>query len=159
MKSFKDIIEPKARDEPSVSVVKARFETKSTDEDKRLAFGWASVAVRADGEQVEDAENDMIDINDLEPAVYQFVEFSGEGGELHQRGGTAQLVESMVFTKEKLSALGLDNSALPDGWWVGFHITDDDVWEKVKDGSYPMFSIEGMAVREEADDEKEEDVA
>lgn len=32
-------------------------------------------------------------------------------------------------------------------------MTDDEVWEKVKDGTYPMFSIEGEAVREEADEE------
>lgn len=35
-------------------------------------------------------------------------------------------------------------------------MTDDEVWEKVKDGTYPMFSIEGEAVREEVDDEEPE---
>ena len=38
----------------------------------------------------------------------------------------------------------------------GFKVTDDEVWEKVKDGTYPMFSIEGEAVREEVDDEEPE---
>ena len=59
------------------------------------------------------------------------------------------MIESMMFTKEKLLALGLEEDALPEAWWLGFEITDMSVWEKVKDGTYPMFSIEGEAVREE----------
>ena len=58
------------------------------------------------------------------------------------------MVESVVFTKEKADALGIPPDILPEGWWIGFRITDDEVWEKVKNGEYPMFSIEGKAVRE-----------
>ena len=57
------------------------------------------------------------------------------------------MIESVVFTPEKLKALGLAEDSLPTGWWIGFHVTDADVWEKVKDGTYNMFSIEGTAVR------------
>ena len=39
------------------------------------------------------------------------------------------------------------------GWWIGFKVLDEEVWEKVKDGTYSMFSIEGTAERVEADDE------
>ena len=45
---------------------------------------------------------------------------------------------------------------VPEGWWIGFKVTDDEVWKKVKDGTYPMFSIEGEAVREEVDGEEPE---
>lgn len=79
------------------------------------------------------------------------VEFYGDGGELHERGGVATMIESMVFTKEKLKALGLPEDALADGWWIGFHVTDESVWKKVKDGTYSMFSIEGEAIREEVE--------
>ena len=75
----------------------------------------------------------------------------GDGGELHERGGVATMIESMVFTKEKLKALGLPEDALADGWWIGFHVTDESVWKKVKDGTYSMFSIEGEAIREEVE--------
>ncbi|NDO18810.1 hypothetical protein FMM68_03970 [Lachnospiraceae bacterium MD329] len=150
MKSFSDYIVPKARDEPT-NVIKGRFEVKETDEEKQLAFGWANVAIRADGEQIEDWQGDMIDIDELEQAVYNYVELYRDGGEMHERGGVAVLVESMVFTKEKLKYLGLSENALPDGWWVGFKVNDKDVWEKVKDGTYEMFSIEGTAVREEVE--------
>ena len=64
-------------------------------------------------------------------------------------GGVAVLVESMVFTKEKQNALGIAEGTIPEGWWIGFKVTDPDVWDKVKDGTYSMFSIEGEAIREE----------
>lgn len=150
MKSFKDFIIPRARDEPT-SIVKGRFEVKKSNEEKHLVFGWANVATRADGEQIEDWHGDIIDIDELEQAAYAYVELYRDGGEMHERGGVATLVESVVFTKEKLELLGLAEDALPEGWWIGFKVTDEEVWEKVKDGTYKMFSIEGEAVREKVE--------
>ena len=75
---------------------------------------------------------------------------------MHDRGCFAFLVESVIFTKEKMAAMGIPEGVVPEGWWIGFKVTDDEVWEKVKDGTYPMFSIEGEAVREEVDDEEPE---
>lgn len=155
MKTFSDFVIPRARDEPE-TVVKGRFEVKKSVDEQRLVFGWANVAVRADGEQIEDWHGDMIDTDVLEKAAYTYVELYRDGGEMHERGGVAVLVESMMFTKEKLGLLGLAEDALPEGWWIGFHVTDDDVWEKVKDGTYSMFSIEGKAIREEVEDGEEE---
>jgi hypothetical protein len=70
-----------------------------SDDDKRLVFGWASVAVRADGEVIEDWQEDIIDIADLEAAAYEFTADYGTAGEMHERGGVGRLVESVVFTK------------------------------------------------------------
>ena len=53
------------------------------------------------------------------------------------------------------AAMGIPEGVVPEGWWIGFKVTDDEVWEKVKDGTYPMFSIEGEAIREEVDEEPE----
>ncbi len=154
MKMFSDYVS-KARAEPreTDNVVKGRFEIKKSDDEQHLAFGWASVAVRRDGKQIKDWDDDKIDIEDLEQAVYKYVELYRDGGELHERGGVAVLVESMVFTKEKLNALGLSDDALPKGWWIGMRVLDSDVWEKVKDGTYSMFSIEGSAARKKEEDE------
>lgn len=105
--------------------------------------------------KITDWQEDIIDIDELEKAVYHYVEFYGDGGELHERGGVATMIESMVFTKEKLKVLGLPEDALADGWWIGFHVTDESVWEKVKDGTYSMFSIEGEAIREEVESNAE----
>ena len=142
--------EPRKTSQENCEVLKGRFKIEKTAEDKMLAFGWASVAVRTDGEQIEDWQGDMIDPEDLENAAYEFVELYREGGEMHERGGAAVLVESVVFTPEKMAAMGIPAGTVPTGWWIGFKVLDPDVWDKVKDGSYPMFSIEGTAERVEA---------
>ncbi|MDO5397181.1 MAG: XkdF-like putative serine protease domain-containing protein [bacterium] len=148
---FKDMIEM-PRDMPK-EVIKGRFKIKKAVDDEMLAFGWASVAVRADGEQIEDWHTDMIDPEDLENAAYIYVENYRDGGEMHERSGVGHIVESMVFTPEKLAVLGLDEGTLPAGWWIGMRVTDTEVWKKVKDGTYSMFSIEGEAVREKIKEE------
>ena len=117
----------------TAGTISGRFAIKKADEDKHLAFGWAYVS--------------------QDEGAYQFVELYREGGEMHERGGCAVLVESMVFTKEKQQALGIPDGTLPIGWWIGFKVTDEDVWSKVKDGTYPMFSIEGTAIREEFEEQ------
>ena len=128
---------------------RAALKVMKSDGDRHLVFGWANVAVRVDGEQIVDWQEDMIDTEDLEKAAYEYVADFGTSGEMHQRGGVGRVVESIVFTKEKAEALGIPEGILPEGWWIGFHITDDEVWEKVKSGEYAMFSIAGTAIREE----------
>ena len=132
-------------------VIKGKFRIVKSDNDKRLAFGWASVSMRVDGEVIEDWQEDIVEPDELENAAYNFVLLYREGGEMHERGGAAVLIESVVFTPEKMAAMGIPEGTLPVGWWIGFKVTDDDVWEKVKDGTYAMFSIEGEAERIEAD--------
>ena len=117
------------------------------DDEKFLVFGWASMA------DVTDSQGDVISIDTLEKAAYDFVLNSRTGGAMHEVYGVATLVESIVFTPEKLAALGLDKDALPHGWWVGFKVTDTEAWQKIKNGDYTMFSIGGRAVREDIGDE------
>ena len=140
MKTFNEIMKGE-------KALKARFDIKKADEDKRLAFGWASVANFEDGSTLVDTSDDIIDIDTLEKAAYKYVRLYRVGGELHERSDVAELVESIVFTKEKTEALGIPDGILPEGWWVGFFVTDDEVWAKVKSGEYAMFSIEGRAQR------------
>ena len=130
------------------STVKGRFKIAKSIEDKRIAFGWASIAKDEAGTDLVELSDDIIEPDTLENAAYEFVKLYREGGEMHERGGCATLVESIVFTPEKMSAMGIPDGTLPTGWWIGFHVTDDEVWSKVKSGEYPMFSIEGEAVRE-----------
>lgn len=120
-----------------------------TDDSKRLVFGWASISFTADGEQLEDLQHDIIDPADLEEAVYEYVLNFRDTGEEHRPHlrKKGKLVESCVFTAEKQKAMGLPEGILPVGWWIGFKIEDDEAWEKVKNGTYKMFSIEGKAQR------------
>ncbi|MDR1703938.1 MAG: hypothetical protein LBS19_04545 [Clostridiales bacterium] len=47
-----------------------RFAVLKSDGDKRLVFGWASVAVRVTGEVIEDFQEDVIDIRNQHPPPF-----------------------------------------------------------------------------------------
>ncbi len=155
MKRFLDLIEKSARKQQvrRDDILKGRFKIMKSDDEKMLAFGWASVSMRVDGEVIEDWQADIIEPEELENAAYEFVLLYREGGEMHERGGTAVLIESVVFTEEKVQAMGIPAGTLPVGWWIGFKVLDEEVWEKVKAGTYLMFSIEGEAERVEVESE------
>ena len=153
MKRFSELIEKSAKEPEKLKEVnKKRFRIAKADDDKHQAFGWANVSIRTDGELIEDWQGDIVEPDELEQAAYKFVELYREGGEMHERGGAAILIESVIFTEEKMKAIGIEPGTIPVGWWIGFKVLDDDVWEKVKDGTYSMFSIEGEAQRIEVDE-------
>lgn len=119
------------------------------DADRRLAFGWAYV-VEDDGQVSADHSGDFIDkaaLPALEDAAYEYVLTSREADEMHEKlYGVAKLVESFMLTPEKAEAMGVTTKRF--GYWVGFKVIDDNVWAKVKDGTYSGFSIRGMGDRE-----------
>lgn len=153
MKSFSDMIGKSARPKQRQmeDVLKGCFKIMKSDDEKMLAFGWASVSMRVDGELIEDWQKDIVEPEELENAAYNYVLLYREGGEMHERGGAAILIESVVFTEEKMQAMGIPTGTIPVGWWIGFKVLDEGVWEKVKNGTYPMFSVEGTAERIEAE--------
>lgn len=124
----------------------ARGKFAKLDDDKRLAFGWASV-VSEDGQEIVDHQGDVLDVESMENAVYEYVLDSRDADEMHERAGVGRLVESCFVTQEKMFAMGMTGDR--QGWWVGFRVDDDEVWQKVKNGTYPMFSIVGVGHREE----------
>lgn len=124
---------------------KKQFTIIKSDNDRRQVFGWASVAVRIDGETVIDLQSDMIAPEVLEQAAYGYTAHFGVAGEQHEKSHVGTLIESVVFTPEKAKAMGISSENLPQAWWVGFQIHDLEVWQKVKSGEYSMFSIEGRA--------------
>lgn len=116
--------------------------------DENLVFGWASIVEDVNGKEIVDFQGDVISEIELEKTAYDFVLTSRVAGEMHEVIGVGNLVESIVFTKEKQKALGLNKGGLPIGWWVGFKV-DDDIFERIKSGEYQMFSIGGEGIREE----------
>lgn len=114
------------------------------DEEQKIIFAWASV-IEKNGEPIVDRQGDVISEPDLENAVYDYVINSRRGGEMHVRKDAGTLVESIVFTKEKQNLLGIDLGMV--GWFVGIKINDDNVWKRVKDGTYSMLSIGGKGMR------------
>ena len=120
------------------------------DEEKRIAFGWAYLAEHGDGRLVIDKQGDFIDDPEvLETAGYNFTLQYRDAGDMHiRKSGIGHLVESMVFTPEKIEKMGLADSGIPTGWWIGFYVEDDDVWAKVQKGEYTGFSIGGKGKRQ-----------
>ena len=128
------------------------FAVAKLDEEQRIIFGWAYVSRDADGEVVWDRSGEAVEkAEELEEAAYDFVLTSRVGGADHAGDAPNELVESIVFTPEKVAKMGLPPGLLPTGWWVGFHVADDELWKSVKNGERPAFSIEGSALREPVD--------
>ena len=120
------------------------------EEDQQLVFGWANIIKTASGELLLDRQNDFIDdATELEKAAYHYVLHSRDGGEMHVRKGVSTLVESVMMTLEKQEALGIPAGTVPLGWWIGFKVNDDRVWNQIKKGGYVGFSVHGTGRREQ----------
>jgi Putative phage serine protease XkdF len=134
-----------------INKVELTGELSKLDPDKRQVFGWASIT-KIDGQDVFDRQGDYIALEEIEKSAYHYVHNSRAGGNMHQRAGevplkVSDMVESFVVTPEKLEKMGLESNALPHGWWVGYQINDEDLWQEVKDGKKLSFSIHGKGVR------------
>lgn len=127
------------------------FKMAKADSDKQHVFGWASITHR-DGELVVDKQDDVITSEDLEAGAYDFVLFARAQGDMHVRKDVGQLIESTVFTAEKMEKCGLfafdvTTGEQVYGWWCGFHTDCPEVWSGIKSGRLPEFSIGGSGKR------------
>src|ERR1041384_182018 len=121
------------------------FIVAKVDEEQRIVFGWASVAMMDESEPVVDLQDDIIEGPTLEKAMYDYVRRYAVVNDMHRGGAVGDLVESFVVTPEKLQAMGLTRSGAPAvGAWVGFKL-DEGQWDAYKRGERPMFPIEGQA--------------
>ena len=125
------------------------------DEEDRNVFGWAYVARDKDGKVLIDKQGDFIDEpEELAKGAYNFVVDSRRGDSMHAKKGTAVLIESIVFTPEKLEKMGIPTGTIPqNAWWTGFHVVDDQSWELVKKGTFAGFSMGGHGDQEKVDAE------
>ena len=130
--------------------LKGAFRLAKLDDERRLVFGWASVAVTKDGQTVVDLQDDMIATEALELAAYRYVLKGRRANAMHAGADIGELVESVMFTAAKRRAMGLADGTVPDGWWVGYYIADPAMYAKVKAGEFRAFSIEGRAERRAA---------
>ena len=122
------------------------------DEDKKLVFGWASIIKDSGGKILLDRQDDFIDDEEeLEKSAYSYVLNSRDGGEMHINRGVSTMIESVVLSKEKQKALGIPEGTVPVGWWIGFKVNDDRVWDQVKKGDYAGFSVHGTGHREKSE--------
>lgn len=132
-----------------------RVNVAKVDSKKRMVFGFFNIN-RIGSDLVEDLQGDLIPTEELETAAYNFVLDARVQGEQHVRKGVGRLVESFMMTYEKLEAIskclgamGIENTleAGCEGWFGGFKVDDDAVWEATEEGHYPEFSIGGSGKR------------
>ena len=131
-----------------------RGEISKMNVEKKQVFGWASV-IEINGEPVIDLQGDVMTIDTIEKAAYDYVHKSRKGGNQHQRSGeeplhVSDMIESFVLTPEKKDQMGLPDT-VPTGWWVGFKINDDATWESYKNGQLKDFSVHGSGTRRAVD--------
>ena len=130
--------------------VRIEFAVRKADPDQRKVFGWASVSA-LDGKLVVDKQDDIILIHDLEKAAHDFTLYSRTQGDMHTDIGVGRMIESIIFDQAKRDAGVIAKDAdgrVIDGWWVGFQVDDQDVWDAHKRGDRLEFSIGGRAQRE-----------
>ena len=128
------------------------------DDERRIYGGWAYVAKTADGAVAVDHSGDVIDTPEawtaLVDSFYQYALVGRDGDEMHQTDTDGALVtvsklaEFFVSDPERWEQLGIPEGAMPQGVFVSYHTDSDEVWGKVKDGTYRSLSIVGTGSRE-----------
>ena len=124
------------------------------NEAKRQVFGWSYQTHSPGGDLVIDKSGDYVDdIEELETTAYDYVLRSRTGGADHRKDASGSaikkstMIESVVFTPEKIEKMGIPPGVMPHGWWVGFQIEDDETWARVESGELTSFSISGKGTR------------
>lgn len=129
---------------PDDEVAQVLFNVTKSCEEKCLVSGWANVAINADGSLPLDWQDDVIPPEVLEKAAINFMLNYRESGVMHEGESQGVVVESIMLTKEKQAALGIPEGTVPEGWFITVKTTPE-LFAKVKDGTYKMFSIQGKS--------------
>ena len=114
---------------------------------KGLVSGWANVSMYANGKPPMDWQDDVIPTDVLEKAAIDFMLDYRDSGVMHQGTSKGTVVESIVFTKEKMAAIGIPENTVNEGWFITVKIFDKETFDKVVNGTYRMFSIQGRIQR------------
>lgn len=117
---------------------------QKVDADRYRVYGFASVST-VKGQELVDAHGDVIGAADLEEAA---ATFRGAAGLNHQGEAIGEVFESVYVDAEKAKAMGLEGADGFAGWWIGVQLPPGPVWESVKAGKLPAFSIQGKAIAE-----------
>ena len=119
---------------------------RKLDDERRLVTAVASVVTKADGTPITDAHGEIIRIAELEKAFIEAFASGGsdKGGEMHETDGGADIVQHFTFSRAERIALGFGPG--PELGIVKIHVTDDELWKRVKAGELPELSIQGTAV-------------
>jgi hypothetical protein len=121
------------------------------DNSNQCLFGWAYARTTKDGEQLIDHSGEFVkaeNFESLELAVYAYNLTSREADTQHDMVAKGYLIESVVFTKEKMKVMGIPEGTVPEAIWMGYWFPDEKVWKQILQMPNPMFSIYGSAKKE-----------
>lgn len=124
-------------------------------DENNLIFGWAYVRETKEGKQVVDYSDEFIkaeNFGDLELATYAYNLAYRQADRQHDLKPKGYLVESLVFTKEKMEKMGIPEGIVPEAVWMGFYFPDDKDYEEIKQMTHPMFSLYGSVTKEFVED-------
>ncbi|MBC7340960.1 MAG: hypothetical protein H5U02_00640, partial [Clostridia bacterium] len=111
------------------------------DEERRIVYG-----VVLEPESV-DSQGEVISAEEIEKAAHKFLVKSRVVGDWHRKKAQGEVVESYIAPDD----FEMGGQKVKKGSWVlAVHITDDELWRKVKEGEYTGYSVGGFAVREPA---------
>lgn len=114
------------------------------DMSEGLVTGWAAISGDKDGNPIVDLQGQILPTAELDKAArVAFSYAAGGAGDMHERRGLADLVESFVATKEKCDALGLGSDK--EGWIVTLKINDPELRRQIESGEKPELSLSGTA--------------
>jgi hypothetical protein len=112
------------------------------DNEQRIVWGWASVT-KVGGDYVVDRHGHVITSDTMTKAATAFMEKSLRAAKTEHYGDpVGAVVHSLPMTQEIAKALGI--TCEREGWIIGMKIYDDGVWQMVKTGEFPAFSIGGQ---------------
>ena len=110
------------------------------DDEKRLVFG---VVLEP---HTVDLQGDVLDLDTIEKAAYNYLVSSRVVGDGHSQQAKAEVVESYLAPAD----MELGGQSISKGSWVMVvHVSDDELWSAVKSGDYTGFSIGGTGARKE----------
>lgn len=115
------------------------------DEDERIVYGFASVSEDENG-LITDRQGDQIETKELVRAAHDFIR-KRQGKVMHAGKCVGEVVESLVLRPELQKALGIDIKKT--AWIIGYKVSDDATWAKVKKGEFKGFSVGGKGKRKQ----------
>jgi hypothetical protein len=125
--------------------------TKRNDEE-RMVYGFAAVTDKG-GQTYFDSQGDSMSISTVRRAWRSFTGAGGMNHQTVQKAGkeqvvqTGRVVEGLVIDDTVAAALMEELQKGRRGLFIGYHATDDSVWDQVKKGLLRGFSIGGRGKR------------
>lgn len=135
--------------------------TKNADDSPKMQFHVPIIKKTAQkivfGEvlvpDVFDGQKHIYSEEEVEKAAHYWMKEFQQLGEMHSKmlkDKQATVLESYIAPVE----FDIDQKVVKKGTWlIKLYVDDDDLWEKIENGDYTGFSIQGLADAETLDDE------